>query len=159
MAENLSEDHAETLAELDDLLRPDLRDRVAADVALTRPRVLPPTATVGDVRRLLGNQHVQFVPLVAGRELRGVVTHADLAGAVPDGIPAIRVASLEGRTVAADTPVRAAYRAMLADDVRRLAVVGADGGFVGLLCLQPSRSAFCRDRDVPDPDAGRCHTS
>lgn len=150
---------ADSRADLDDMLRPDLRELTVGEVALTRARTLPPTATVGDVRRMLANEHVQLVPLVAGRELRGVVNHSDLVGAVPDGIPAIRVASLEGRTIAASTPVPQGYRTMIARDTRRLAVVDADGSFVGLLCLQPSLQAFCRDRDVPDPDAGRCRQS
>jgi hypothetical protein len=46
---------------------------------------------------------------------------------------------------------------MLACGRRRLAVVGRDGKFQGLLCLKRSRSGFCSNRDVWARSAGPRH--
>jgi hypothetical protein len=47
-----------------------------------------------------------------------------------------------------DVDVEEVRLAMLAARHRRLAVVGAEGELLGLLCLKRSGSGFCSDEDV-----------
>lgn len=113
---------------------------------LRRPKTLPATASVGDVRRLLGD-HVHAALLVDGSRLVGVVVHDDLEAARDDE-PAFELAALEGRTVLSGTPLAAAQARLQASGQRRVAVVDADGALVGLLCRKRRGDGWCTDAGV-----------
>lgn len=113
---------------------------------LRRPKTLPATASVGDVRRLLGD-HVHAALLVDGPRLAGVVVRDDLEGAGDDE-PALALGALAGRTVRSGTPLAAAQAALQASGQRRVAVVDAEGALVGLLCRKRKGDGWCTDAGV-----------
>ena len=132
--------------------------RTVADAMLHGPKTLPADASLGEVRALLADEHVHLVLLVSGGRLVGTVTRADLDTANPDpSTPALESATLEGRTLAADAPLEQALSLMAATEQRRLAVVGADGRLLGLLCLKRRGGAFCSDSDIASREADAAH--
>ncbi|WP_435746166.1 CBS domain-containing protein [Nocardioides sp. SYSU DS0663] len=126
-----------------------------ADVMVRRPWVLPGTATVGEARGALQDGHVHMALLVEDGRLRGTLTRSDLPAPAADGEPAAPFARLDGRIVAADVPAEEVRRGMVEAGIRRLAVVDADGGLVGLLCLKRRLTGFCSDDDVTERQAER----
>ena len=117
-----------------------------ADAMLTAPKVCGPDASVADLRDLFEDDHVHCALLADGRRLVSVVERPDLAGASGEE-PAARFGRLEGRTISADDDLVEAHRQMVAERVRRLAVVD-DGELVGLLCLKKSGDGFCTEEGV-----------
>lgn len=113
---------------------------------LRRPKTLPATASVGDVRRLLGD-HVHAALLVEGARLAAVVVREDLVEASDDDA-ALDLGALEGRTVRSGTPLVAAQEQLVATGQRRVAVVDADGDLVGLLCRKRKGDGWCTDAGV-----------
>lgn len=113
---------------------------------LRRPKTLPATASVGDVRRLLGD-HVHAALLVDGSRLAAVVVRDDLVEASDDD-PALDLGALAGRTVRSGTSLAAAQEQLVATGQRRVAVVDADGGLVGLLCRKRKGDGWCTDAGV-----------
>src|SRR3954454_7084644 len=128
------------------------RGERVADAMLVRPKTLPASASVADLRRLFANPKVRTALLVDGAALAGVVDQDDLPAAAADDERARDYARSDVMRVAPDTALRSA-RAWLDDhDERRLVVVEADGTLRGLLCLNRRRTGFCRDR--PDSPVG-----
>lgn len=119
------------------------------DAMLARPRTHDAGVTVAELRALFRSDHVHVGLLVRDGRLVGVLDRGDLEGA-DDAAPALRYAALEGRTVGADEDVEELRRRMVADGVRRLAVVDDAGMLLGLLCLKRSGRGFCSDADVAD---------
>lgn len=113
---------------------------------LRRPKTLPASASVGDVRRLLGD-HVHAALLVDGPRLAAVVVRDDLLAAGDDD-PALDLGALVGRTVRSGTPLAVAQEQLVATGQRRIAVVDADGGLVGLLCRKRRGDGWCTDAGV-----------
>ena len=126
----------------------DAAGATVADLAITAPKTLPATATLGEARAALSDGHVHLVLLVSDGVLRGTVDRADLADDAPAGVAALSVARLGARTVDAAAPLLAVHREMVAAGRRRLAVVGADRRLVGLLCLRADGRGFCTDAGV-----------
>jgi CBS domain-containing protein len=124
------------------------RRRTAADAMVTRPKVHPSSATVGELRTLFADEHVHVALLVEEGELVGTIERSDLAAARADDAPASELASTEGRTIDAHAPLSEALTAMRLGGRRRLAVTNADGELLGLLCLKASGRGFCSDEDV-----------
>jgi CBS domain-containing protein len=117
------------------------------DVALRRPKVLAATTTVGEAREAFADDHVHALLVGASNLLHAVVDRVDLPG-VADATPAATLGRLAGRTVAPGADLAATWADMMARGRRRLAVVDADGGLVGLLCLKRSGRGFCSETDV-----------
>ena len=113
---------------------------------LTAPKVCGPDARVADLRDLFEDDHVHSALVADGRRLVSVVERPDLVGA-PAEAPAARFGRLDGRTIAAQQDLVEARRLMLAERVRRLAVVD-DGELVGLLCLKRGGDGFCTEEGV-----------
>lgn len=113
---------------------------------LRRPKTLPATASVGDVRRLLGD-HVHAALLVEGEQLRAVVVRDDLVDARDDA-PALPLGGLADRTVRAGTPLADAQDLLARWGQRRVAVVERDGTLVGLLCRKRKGDGWCTDAGV-----------
>lgn len=61
----------------------------AADVMITRPKVLPADATVRDVRALFDDDHVAMVLLCEGDRLLGALVRQNLPDTVPSAAPAL----------------------------------------------------------------------
>lgn len=119
----------------------------AADVMVTVPKTHPVDASVAQVRAAFADDHVHMVLLVSDGVLHGTVRRTDLPPAPPDG-PALRFATLVGRTVAPDEPAEALRLRLVAAGQRRLAVVGARHALLGLVCLKRSGTGFCTDEGV-----------
>ena len=109
---------------------------------LREPKTLPGSATVEDVRAQLSNPKVQLVLLADGGKFVGAVS----------ALPSDAAADEEARgyverdpdTVAPTEPAAAAFARTANSPHRRIVVVDESGNLVGLLCLDPSRTRFCR---------------
>lgn len=120
---------------------------VVADAMLHAPTVSAPAATVGELRRLFTDDHVHAALLVDATRLVAVLDRGDLLGAA-EGDAAAGLAPLAGRTVGPAEDLERVRLRMVAQGIRRLAVVDDGGALLGLLCLKRSGSGFCSDDDV-----------
>lgn len=122
------------------------------DVMVQRPKTLHPDTSIAEAAAAFAGGHVHLLLLTDGPTLIGTVALVDLphAGATSrdGGGPALRYATLQGRTVSPDALVADVERSMLARDLRRLAVVDDSGSLLGLLCLKRRQGGFCSDDDV-----------
>lgn len=115
------------------------------DVMVRRPKTMPASASVADLRRTFANPHVVSALLVDGACFAGLVNRVDVPDAVRDDAPARDFADVEVVTVRPSTPLPEAVKALDMEGSRRLVVVADDGRTLeGLLCLDESRSSFCR---------------
>lgn len=122
------------------------------DAMLHGPKTLPVDATVADAVAAFAGGHVHMLLMTDGPTLVGTLVVDDLppgaeTGAAAAG-PALRRATLDGRTVSPDALVDDALRAMAGRGLRRLAVVDRAGHLLGLMCLKRRGDGFCSDEDV-----------
>jgi CBS domain-containing protein len=117
---------------------------VAADLMLRSPKTLAADATVEEVGELLANPRVQMVLLVDGPTFKGAVTGLPV-GAAPADL-ALSYSDDDPETIAPDAPADEAFRRAAASPNRRVIVLDGDRNLVGLLCLDQSRTRFCRGR-------------
>jgi CBS domain-containing protein len=123
--------------------------RTVAEVMLRTPVRHPLSATVGEMRDFFRDDHVHAALIVSpAGYLEAVVERDDIAGCQALGAAAAPLGGLAGRTVPARASLAEVRRAMTAAGRRRAAVISADGGLLGLLCLKASRAGFCSDQDV-----------
>lgn len=115
---------------------------------LLRPKTLLGTATLGDVRMMLADDHVHAVLLVDGRRLLGAIGRSDLPDNITDTASALPFAKLTGRIADPGDDLETLRRILLAQRGRRLAVVDQSGDLLGLLCLNRRGDGFCSDADV-----------
>jgi len=114
------------------------------DVMRRRPRTLPVDATVGELRRIFVNPKVLDVVLVDGAAFAGLVDRDAVVG-LPNETPAQDLARTSDATIALEANLQEAMARLERDRSWRLAVVGSDGvTFEGLLCLDTTRTGFCR---------------
>ena len=114
------------------------------DAMRIRPKTLPSDATVGDLRRLFDNPKVMDAVLVDGTAFVGVVDR-DAVGGLPNETPAQDLAHSSDVTIAPETNLSEAMARLDREDSWRLVVVGSDGVTLeGLLCLNTTRTGFCR---------------
>ena len=126
------------------LARDDVPGVLVSAAMLKRPKTLPATATVGDVRAFFDNPHMKTVLLVDGQEFVAAIESDDLPAGVDAEIPARTIARPETETVAPDDPLADAIVRL--DEIRgnRLVVLDRDGRTLrGLLCLTRDRAGFC----------------
>ena len=132
---------------------------VAQAVMIRRPKILPASATVGEVRAQLRDDHVHMVLLVSAsahdvtpdhghRHLAGTLVRGDVPKNLADDEPALLHAILADRTVHPDARVSEVRHRLARGGERRLAVVDDDGDLVGLLCLKRHGRGFCNDENV-----------
>jgi CBS domain-containing protein len=122
----------------------DAAEQLVGDVMIKRPKTLPVTASVADVRRLFENGSVQTGLLVDGDRFRGAIERANVPDSVADHVAAIDFATTPTATVGPATPMRDAIELLEANAGRRLVVVDEDGETLrGLVALNSSRSGFC----------------
>lgn len=122
--------------------------RTVADAMISTARVHSPDTTVAQLRAEFEDGHIHAVVILSGRVLTAVVERADLPAATSDVRPAAAFGSLCDRMVAPDVDLEQTRRHMLRTGRRRLAVVGPDLAYRGLLCLKRDGSGFCSDADV-----------
>jgi CBS domain-containing protein len=122
-------------------------DQLVRDVMVRRPKTLPASATVADLRHLFSNGHVQTALLVDGDAFVGAVDRQSLPSDVPDAAPARDVAT-SGDVIAPDAPMAEAVARLEANETDRLVVL--DGpNLVGLMCLTKDRTGFCQGSSKP----------
>src|SRR5581483_7011150 len=131
-------------------------DLRTADVIHPVGHTLPATATVGDVRAWFdASDHRRLAVLADEGRFAGMMTRSDVDAAPDDGAPAARHAR-QGPTVDAAAPARDGYDMAPSTDIRRVAVIDADGMLVGVLSVTPDLERYCGAR-APDgaqaPDA------
>ncbi|MBD2846197.1 CBS domain-containing protein [Paenibacillus sp. IB182496] len=95
--------------------------------------------TIYELAILMKNNDIGFVPIVEGRELKGVVTDRDLvtrgyAGKHSGSTEASEVVTTDIRSITGDLPVDEAARIMAKHQIRRLPVV-EDGDLVGVVAI------------------------
>jgi CBS domain-containing protein len=124
--------------------------RVAAEservteVMLRRPKTLPSSATVGDVRAFFQNPHVMTALLVDDGDFRGAIDRGGLPADAPDGVSALEYAAADTPTISPDAGVEDALAALRGVASRRLVVLDADGArLLGLVCLNTTGTRFC----------------
>ncbi len=117
------------------------------DVMLGSPKTLPADASLAQARESLENAHVHMVLLTSGPILVGTVVRSDLPPSATTG-PALPWSRLTGRTVPPDALTAGVHEFLVERDLRRVAVVAADGALLGLLCLKRRRTGFCSEADV-----------
>jgi CBS domain-containing protein len=123
--------------------------RTVAEEMLRTPVRHPLPATVGEIRDFFRDDHVHAALIVSpAGYLEAVVERDDIAGGQALDAAAAPLGRLAGRTVPATASLAEVRQAMTAAGRRRAAVVSADGGLLGLLCLKASRTGFCSDQDV-----------
>ena len=123
--------------------REDALDLTVERVMLRRPKTLPTTATLGEVRRLFTNQSIRAALLVDGPRYVSMVVRADIPAAAGDAEPALGHGNPDAPKVPPDTVVRDAVA--LLDDAteNRIVVLDEDGETLrGLVCLRESVDAF-----------------
>lgn len=136
-------------------------ERTVADAMVTRPKTWPAsTTTVRDAVEAF-TDHVHLLLLVEGDQLVGTLARTDLAQAEAADAerPALELATLSGRTVAAHTPLDEAADRLGEQGVRRVAVIDEHQRLLGLLCLKRHRRGFCSDAGVAARAAEREATS
>jgi hypothetical protein len=122
-------------------------DLLVRDVMVRRPKTLPASATVGDLRRLFGNSHVMTALLVDGDSFLGAVDRHSVASDAPDDSAALDLAT-SGDVISADAPMASAVAQLDALGTDRLVVL--DGrNLLGLVCLTKDRDGFCRGSSAP----------
>jgi CBS domain-containing protein len=126
----------------------DARPATIADVMLTEPTIHNASVSVAALRQFFSDDHVHMALLVDAGSLITTVERNDLGESIPDTLPARTMGRLRGRTIGPNTRVSDAMSTMQLARRRRLAVVNADGTFLGLLCLKASGDGFCSEPDV-----------
>jgi CBS domain-containing protein len=121
---------------------------LATDVMVRAPKVFGPSLTVGELRAAFADDHVHMLLVVDGRRLVGALVRGDAPESVPADEPALPFATLVGRTVGPTIRADVVRAEMVAQGVRRLAVVDGDGTLLGLLCLKRHLQGFCSDAEV-----------
>jgi CBS domain-containing protein len=119
------------------------------DVMVSRPKTLPASATVGELRALFRNPHVATALLVDGDAFAGAVDRRSVPSDSPDPAPARALASV-GDVIGLDAPMAEAVSILDDRGTDRLVVIDPDGRTLrGLLCLTKGRDGFCQGSSKP----------
>lgn len=120
------------------------------DVMVTRPKTIPATASVADLRGMFANPHVISALLVDGSTFAGVIDRDEFPVDAPDDASARDFAQTDVPTVTPDARVVDAMHMLDLTAQRRLVVLDDDGAtLAGLICLDESRSGFCQTNFEP----------
>jgi CBS domain-containing protein len=119
-----------------------------ADAMLTIATRNAPATTVAEIRTFFEDDHVHAAVIVADGVLLAVIERDDIATAADEHAPALTFGALSGRVVAPDESLEQARLHMVGIGRRRLAVVDAQGAYLGLLCLKRTGTGFCSEEDV-----------
>jgi hypothetical protein len=114
----------------------------AADLMLRDPKILTAEASVAEVRQQLANPKVQMVLLAQGHAFKGAVTHIPAEASPRDR--AANYVDPNAEVVSPQASDDEAFQRAAASPNRRAIVLDDDGNLLGLLCLNQSRTKFCR---------------
>jgi CBS domain-containing protein len=118
---------------------------LVGEVMISRPKTLPATALVGDVRGVFEKKNVRTVLLVDGQAFRGAIERDGLPSAASDEEPAVGYADPEPLSTTPDTPMHEVLSLLDGREEPRLVVLDEDGSTLrGLLCADSSGTGFCR---------------
>ena len=118
---------------------------LVADVMIAKPKTLPPSALVRDVRGVFEKKNVRTVLLVEGDVFRGAIERDGVPMTAADDEPALRFADAEPLTTTPETPVREVLPLLDGREEPRLIVLDEDGVTLrGLLCADSGGTGFCR---------------
>jgi CBS domain-containing protein len=118
---------------------------LVAEVMIAKPKTLPASARVGEVRGVFEKKNVRTVLLVEGSEFRGAIERDSLPATAADDEPALRFADAEPLTTTPDTPMRDVLPLLDGREEPRLVVLDEDGVTLrGLLCADSAGTGFCR---------------
>jgi CBS domain-containing protein len=120
------------------------------DAMIRTPKTCDSTATVGEVRQLLTDDHVHVALLVNDGRLVTAIERCDIPRSASQHAPARWLGRLAGRVIGPAESLELAHHQMLASGQRRLAVTDHEGSLLGLLCLKRSQTGFCTEQDVQD---------
>jgi len=129
-------------------------EATVAEAMLVDPAIAGVDTTVREMRAFLADGHVHCGLIVDGDRLAAVVVREDLEGASGDAL-AMRYGTCEARTILASNRAEEVRARMVADGIRRLAVVDEDQRLLGLLCLKSTGRGFCSPADVAARAADR----
>jgi hypothetical protein len=115
---------------------------------VTVPKTLPVDASVAQVWAMFSDDHVHMALLTSDGLLRSTVRRSDLPATSLPTEAALAYGTLAGRTVAPHESAEAIRLRLVGSGQRRLAVVGARGELLGLVCLKRSGTGFCSDEGV-----------
>lgn len=120
-----------------------------ADAMVTAPKAHSSDATVDVLRAFFDNGHVHMALIVdeLGRLLT-TVERRDIADHPRGDSPAVRLGTLEGRTVRASDPLGPVTDRLRRERLRRLAVIDEDQRLVGLLCFKRSGNGYCAEDGI-----------
>jgi CBS domain-containing protein len=121
--------------------------RTASEAMVVPTYLHDASTTVAKLREFFRDDHVQCALITNGFRLLAVVTRSDLTDA-GDSDPARRFGTLTGRVARPDDILEPLRLAMLGRGMRRMAVIGARGRLLGLLCLKRSGVGFCTAADI-----------
>jgi CBS-domain-containing membrane protein len=114
----------------------------AADLMLTEPKTLSAAASVAEVREQLDDPKVQMVLLTDGRAFRGAVTQIPADASPRDR--ALDYVDADAEIISPRASADDAFERAAASPNRRVIVLDDAENLLGLLCLNSSRTGFCR---------------
>jgi len=116
--------------------------RVAADLMLRDPKTLMGHASVAEVRAQLADPKVQMVLLVDHGRFLGALTSIPPEAAGDE--QALAYADPSPETISPAASAGEAFERAAASPHRRVIVLDEEGGLLGLLCLNKTRTHFCQ---------------
>lgn len=123
----------------------DFADLLVGDVMVSRPKTMPATATVGDVRKTFTNPHVISALLVDGTAFAGLINRDDVPADAADDAGSRDFARTDVPTTYPQARVADAIAVLDSSGDRRLVVLADDGvTLAGLICLDETRDSFCQ---------------
>lgn len=117
-----------------------LEGRSVTDVMLDKPKTVPPSASVTEVRELLANDSVQMVLIADGERFCGALT--ELPEDADGDQPAVAYADTHPASLPPTATAAEAFERTAAHPSRRIVVL-EDDKLVGLVCLDHTRTRFC----------------
>ena len=114
------------------------------DVMIPNPKTLPPTAVVGDVRRLFERRGVRTVLLAEDGVFRGALDRRTIPPDAADAELAVGYADLHPTVATPATALSEAIELLERSTEPRLIVLDPDGVTLrGLVCAKPGAATFC----------------
>jgi CBS domain-containing protein len=124
--------------------RADALGLTVGEVMLPTPKTLPPTATVGDVRRLFERRGVRTLLIAEDASFRGAIDRATIPASAGDSELAVMYAALRPVHATPAMPMSQAVELLEQLPEPRLIVLDEDGITLrGLVCAKPDGATFC----------------
>jgi predicted transcriptional regulator len=126
--------------------RAEAQGLLVRDVMVRRPKTMPASSSVADVRAHFENPRVRTALLADDGRFRGAIAPEELPTSAGGSEPAGSYARADVPTVGPDAHMADALALMERRGDYRLVVLDSDGQtLVGLLCLDSTGTGFCVD--------------